>query len=349
MEIAKKQKDIRLILQFCNIKYLHGNTDVVRLALQTLTDVTNHKREVRDPSESDLLQPLLHLLRFAPDEHVKGQVVDVLWNISNDRERKLQLMQSADALLPEVFSLMTGACEPLQWCATGLIGSLTLAPNVDGESSTATRLLNAGVLPPLVHVLRTSSVRAKTEAAGAIWNLAYEISHQEEIYDSDVVPLLIALLRSERSNSEARRCAAGALCNLTDSVQNVGRSVREGIIPPMIEALKCGTAAVKEQAAIAVRNIAAVAECRRDLDNAGVCEALLSVLKASDRDEARGTVWRMKAAAVRAIDELANSDTIATNFKSMGAESILKKYRDGLGQSWDVKIASALTKIFYAS
>ncbi|MFS7981968.1 putative armadillo-like helical protein [Helianthus anomalus] len=91
--------------------------------------------------------------------------------------------------------------EPAVSTVRNLVGS------VSGET-----LISVGLLPRLVHVLKTGSTRAQTAAIGTICRICESVEMKKLVEESGCIPLLIKLL--EVKAKEVREVAAQALASL---------------------------------------------------------------------------------------------------------------------------------------
>ena len=91
-------------------------------------------------------------------------------------------------------------------------------------------------------------------AAGALWDLAYKA--RDALIATGVVPLLIALLRSDKPDVQQR--AAGSLRNLANggSQQNKEAIIAAGALPLLIALSRSDQPVVQQHAAGALKSLA---------------------------------------------------------------------------------------------
>ena len=193
-------------------------------------------------------------------------------------------------------------------------------------------LVAAGVLPPLVGLLRPGAASATAGAAAkALWVLLYDRpEHQHLVAALGALPLLVALLHGVDRDADTARAAAGAIerAALTDAALRL-RAVRAGALPPLVRMLGDGRTLVtticpirKEQCDLTGRAAHAVWALVQDEDAANAEDArdlgALPPLVALVAETADADAVPVKA-AVGALLALSGTETLHVALRDAGA------------------------------
>ncbi|KAL3162219.1 hypothetical protein ABBQ32_009923 [Trebouxia sp. C0010 RCD-2024] len=117
-------------------------------------------------------------------------------------------------------------------------------------------IIAAGVVPPLVAMLRLDQPMVQQDAAAALHNLAKDSQQSRDpIIAAGALPPLVALLRSDQP--AAQQDAAGALHDLAaDSQQHRDAIIEAGAVPLLFAMLRSDQPAAQQTAADALHKLA---------------------------------------------------------------------------------------------
>jgi len=131
-----------------------------------------------------------------------------------------------------------------------------LAAHGDSNGNNAAVGQEAGALEALVQLTQSPHEGVKQEAAGALWNLAFDDKNRESIAAFGGVEALVALAKSSSNASTGlQERVAGALWGLSVSEANSIAIGHEGGIPPLIALVRSEAEDVHETAAGALWNL----------------------------------------------------------------------------------------------
>ncbi|CAN6174213.1 unnamed protein product [Urochloa humidicola] len=161
--------------------------------------------------------------------------------------------------------------------------------NLSLEPGNKVRIVRAGAVPALVEVLRSpsGSAEAREHAAGALFGLALEEDNRAAIGVLGAVPPLLELLTSPAHPPRARRDAGMALYHLTLAAVNQSKVARYPGAPKALLAVASAGAGAAEPgpirrlALMVACNVAACAEGRAALMDAGAVASVAAILDAS--------------------------------------------------------------------
>ncbi len=108
-----------------------------------------------------------------------------------------------------------------------------------------------------VALVRSGTAGDREEAAGALWNLAYDAANRVAIAAAGAIPPLVALVTNGAAGGQ--EAAARALADFTsDDEQNEVAVVvfEDGGLAALVELVANGTAGAQEHAARALGNLA---------------------------------------------------------------------------------------------
>ncbi|RLN74928.1 hypothetical protein BBJ28_00026138, partial [Nothophytophthora sp. Chile5] len=177
-------------------------------------------------------------------------------------------------------------------------------------------LREAGILTPLVDILRNGSAEQIMWATEALQGLACSDQNRFAIADEDTVPLLVALVRA--GTDAQKSCAANALGNLVADGDEIQTTIaREGAIPPLVALLRMGTKEHKQWAAYALAKLAASNDANSvSISREGAISLLVVLLQA-------GTDKQKRLAVFALLNLAANNDELRVEIVREGAVSPL--------------------------
>lgn len=137
-------------------------------------------------------------LLFSNYEKVQINALAALVNLSLEKPNKVKIVRSG--VVPTVIQMLRGRLSEAQEHAAGLIFSLSL------EEKNRTAIGVLGALPPLMNcLLRSESVRTRSDAALALYNLSLDHSNRVKLVKQlNAVPPLLAVLRQEKESIAGR-------------------------------------------------------------------------------------------------------------------------------------------------
>ena len=101
-------------------------------------------------------------------------------------------------------------------------------------------IARAKAILPLVELVRDGNANGKSNAAGALWNLAGNADNKRAIAQLGAIPFLVALLRS--GNAKGKANAAGVFTDLAVNA-DIGLTIAQmGAISPLVALLMSGEA-----------------------------------------------------------------------------------------------------------
>ncbi|CAN6899019.1 unnamed protein product [Brassica oleracea] len=137
-------------------------------------------------------------------------------------------------------------------------GLANLAAHDDSNNNNAAIGEVPRALETIIQLTRSRHGGVKQEAAGALWNLAYDENNRELIAELGGVEASVALANSCMNNNTSRdlqKSAAGALWSLSNSEDHSIVIGREGGIPPLVALARSQYEDVHEVAAGALWNL----------------------------------------------------------------------------------------------
>uniref|UniRef100_A0A0D6QSP8 U-box domain-containing protein n=1 Tax=Araucaria cunninghamii TaxID=56994 RepID=A0A0D6QSP8_ARACU len=139
-------------------------------------------------------------------------------------------------------------------------------------------LAAAGVIGPLVEMLRSDNMEAKESAVLALLNLAVKNERNKvAIGKAGVIELLVDLLESE--NGHMKEYAAAAILTLSASAVNKHAIGSSGAIKLLVELLTIGSYQGKVDAVMALYNLSTYPDNLTAILDAGPVPALIALLK----------------------------------------------------------------------
>lgn len=155
--------------------------------------------------DSNVLEPLLYLLREGTDVEVQRAASAALGNLAVNLANKLKIVRLG-GLEPLMRQMQSGNVE-VQCNAVGCITNL--ATHEENKSAIA----RSGCLLPLTKLAKTTKdIRVQRNATGALLNMTHSEENRRELVDANAIPVLIALLRS--SDTDVIYYCTTALSNL---------------------------------------------------------------------------------------------------------------------------------------
>ncbi|KAG6613187.1 Vacuolar protein 8 [Phytophthora cinnamomi] len=141
-------------------------------------------------------------------------------------------------------------------------------------------IMEEGILPPLIHLLRTGTDRQKAWATNALVEVsAMNDGTRAAVAREGVIPPLVALARD--GTEEQKRLATNVLAHLSFSNDAVRvEIVREGAIPPLTAMVQTGTDAQKQLVVNVLAHLASTnLAFKTDIAKQGVIAPLVSLVR----------------------------------------------------------------------
>jgi len=190
---------------------------------------------------------LIWLLRAGADSTTTEYALGGLVNLSfQSTERKLRLVE-AGVVAPTVMLLRT---LPTASNQVVLVSATNLLRNLASIPAGLEAFQKAGAIALLVQLLGGAPTVANA-AAGALWNLSYDVEAKKAVNHAEAIPPLVALLHGTTA-----RAAAGALRNLATEAVGTSAIRSAGGIVPLVALLHAAEAEAAEYAAGALHNLA---------------------------------------------------------------------------------------------
>jgi len=180
----------------------------------------------------------------------------------------------------------------------------------DGGQQMKAAIIATGALHWL-GVLMVPQCPATHDAAACVLMTLADGSQQSQdaIISADVLPLLVALLRSD--NSVVQERAATAISLLAGSQANTDAIVSAGAVPLLVGMLKADKLSVQNDAAKAFVELASTRSLRDAIVAAGGLPVLVALLRSAQPTEKPRTTARTAVALVNiALDSQLNMDAI---------------------------------------
>jgi len=190
--------------------------------------------------------------------------------------------------------------------ASAAVAELATAAWVD--ESLHAPLAEAGALPLLVALLRSTDAAAQVHAADALAVLAMDAAIRKRIVDAGAVPGLVSLLHADSGHGKVR--AVRAIGRLAYDAPARLLLVGAGALPPLVALLRAGTADGKRDAAYAIGWLASDAPTHLLLVGEDALPPLVALL--------RSGTGQAKVYAAAAIGWLAKDAPTRTLFMGEG-------------------------------
>lgn len=211
--------------------------------------------------------PCLNYLLNCPDEEV---LTDASWAISyltddsTPENSKIQAVLDSGAAI-KVVKLLGHPMAKVQTPALRAVGNI-----VTGSDKQTQVMLNHGCLPLLLPLLSSPKRGIRKEACWTLSNITAGNEQQiQSVIDANIIPSLIQLLRTDEFNVQKE--ATWAVSNITNNgkAEHMRYLVKQGVIPPLVEMLKCGDPKIIMVALEGVENILKVGETDGAKDGQG--------------------------------------------------------------------------------
>lgn len=196
----------------------------------------------------------------------------------------------------------------------------------------------AGVILPLVTMLKSSSSDVKEAALLALLNLAVRNERNKvRIVKAGAISPLVEILQSEVAN--LRESAAAAI--LTLSASNLNKSVigASGSIPLLVEMLTSGSLQGKVDAVMALYNLSTLSENGLPILAAGACTPLILLLKDCKKSS---KVAEKVMALVELLMDFEEGRSCAIKIEG-GLLAVVEVLEEGSGQGREHAVGALLT------
>lgn len=222
------------------------NVDLQRSAALAFAEITErHIEEV----ETDVLDPLLFLLRDSSDIEVQRASSAALGNLAVNLSNKLKIVRLGG--LEPLMKHMQSSNVEVQCNAVGCITNL--ATHEENKAAIA----RSGALIPLIRLAKTTKdIRVQRNATGALLNMTHSEDNRKELADAGAIPVLASLLHS--TDDDVVYYCTTAISNLAVDSYNRKRlsSETRGLIHDLVDLMESSSVKAQCQAALALRNLA---------------------------------------------------------------------------------------------
>ncbi|WOG97644.1 hypothetical protein DCAR_0416985 [Daucus carota subsp. sativus] len=177
-------------------------------------------------------------------------------------------------LLSSMRSLMASKYASVQVnCVAALV-------NLSLEKSNKVKIVRAGIVPPLIDVLRGGSSEAQEHAAGALFSLSLDDQNKTAIGVLGALQPLVYTLRSD--SSRARSDSTLALYHLTLVQSNRVKLVKLGAVGVLLDMV--GSGRMLGRVLLVLGNLATSVEGRAAMLNGGAVGCFVDMLKKDEFD-----------------------------------------------------------------
>lgn len=217
-------------------------------------------------------------------------------------------------LLSNLRSLMTSRYVSVQ------VNSVAALVNLSLENTNKLKIVRAGIVPPLIDVLRGGFPEAQEHAAGALFSLSLDNQNKTAIGVLGALPPLLHALRSDSEG--ARNDSALALYHLTLVQSNRTKLVKFGSVSVLLDMVRSGH--MTGRVLLVLGNLAGSVEGRAAMLNGGAVACFVGLLT---RDEFDSEVTR--ESFVAALYGLSHGGLRFKGLaKEAGAEEVLRKVEE---------------------
>jgi len=206
--------------------------------------------------------PCLNYLLGSTDEEV---LTDACWAISyltddsTPNNIKIQYVVESGSV-PKVVKLLGHHMPKVQTPALRAIGNI-----VTGTDKQTQAVIAAGALPLILPLLVSTKKGIRKEACWTISNITAGNEEQiDAVLNANLIPSLINLLNKDEFNVQKE--ATWAISNITNNgkPKHVHYLVRQGVLPPLVEILKCPDPKIVMVALEGIENILKAGESSSD-------------------------------------------------------------------------------------
>ncbi|XP_010532956.1 PREDICTED: U-box domain-containing protein 14 [Tarenaya hassleriana] len=213
------------------------------------------------------------------------------------------------------------------------------------KSSARSKLADAGVIPPLVSMLVSSSLDARRASLLALLNLAVRNERNKiEIVKAGAISPLIQILKLQ--NASLRELATAAVLTLSAAPANKATIIAAGVAPLLVQMLSSGTVQGKVDAVTALHNLSAckentlsfmdakavpplihlLKECKKHTKFAEKATALLEILSSSE--DGRTAIASCQAGILTLVETVEDGSLLSTEHAVGALLSLCQSSRD---------------------
>ncbi|XP_043726354.1 U-box domain-containing protein 40-like isoform X2 [Telopea speciosissima] len=232
----------------------------------SLDNIVDETLNPMSPEEEEIVVKLKSLQVFEQEEAVIS-----LRKITRTNE-DMRVSLCTPRLLSGLKSLMTTRYSSIQINAVASLVNLSL------EKINKVKIVRAGIVPPLIDVLKGGFSEAQEHAAGALFSLALDDENKMAIGVLGALPPLLHMLRSESERS--RHDSALALYHLSLVQSNRSKIVKLGSVPTLLAMAKGGDLA--SRSLLILCNLAACVEGRTALLDSNAVECFVGILRKNE-------------------------------------------------------------------
>ncbi|XP_042500430.1 U-box domain-containing protein 38-like [Macadamia integrifolia] len=232
----------------------------------SLDNVADETLNLMSPEEEEIFFKIKSLQVFEQEE----AVISLRKITRTNPEMRVSLCNPR--LLSGLKSLMTTRYSSIQ------INAMASLVNLSLEKINKVKIVRAGIVPPLIDVLKGGFSEAQEHAAGALFSLALDDDNKMAIGVLGALPPLLHMLRSE--SERARHDSALALYHLSLVQSNRSKLVKLGSVPTLLAMAKGGDLA--SRSLLILCNLAICAEGRTALLDATAVECFVEMLRKNE-------------------------------------------------------------------
>ncbi|XP_043703273.1 U-box domain-containing protein 38-like [Telopea speciosissima] len=252
-------------------------------------NVTDESLNPMSPEEEEIVVKLKSLQVFEQEE----SVISLRKITRTNADMRVPLC--TPRLLSVLKSLLNSRYSVIQINAVASLVNLSL------EKINKVKIVRAGIVPPLIDVLKGGFSEAQEHAAGALFSLALDDENKMAIGVLGALPPLLHMLRSE--SERARHDSAMALYHLSLVQSNRSKLVKLGSVPTLLAMVNGGDLA--SRALLILCNLAACAEGRSALLDANAVECFVGMLRGNKlnsetaRENCVGALYALSQGSLR--------------------------------------------------